>query len=345
MYLTAPQNKRFARVFVNRIWRRFMGAGIVEPPSDWENARPSHPQLLDWLANQLLENGYDSKAIVKLIVSSQAYQRQATGKNRRFRAEHRFFAAPDPRRLEAEQIVDALVNCSGRPMDVEELTFDPDARRPSSNRLTLGIPERSWMFANLANERDRPSLNLPRAQSIADLLLVFGWNGARQSPRTDREILANALQPGMMSNSVATQHLIRMVRGGALAKMAMEAGSPDELIQRAYLRYLSRFPSPTELSDLRDVLAPGFETREVIDPKLGQEEPGEPFAIPQPLGHFPKVTWSNHLRPEANEIAIELEKLARQGPAVEERLQKDWRERFEDVLWCIINSDEFVWLP
>jgi len=83
LYLTAPQNRRFAKVFVNRIWRRLMGAGIVEPPADWENARPSHPQLLDWLANQLLENSYDSKAIVKLIVSSRAYQRQATGKNRR----------------------------------------------------------------------------------------------------------------------------------------------------------------------------------------------------------------------------------------------------------------------
>ncbi|MFM8397572.1 MAG: hypothetical protein ACKOAH_07055, partial [Pirellula sp.] len=68
-------------------------------------------------------------------------------------------------------------------------------------------------------------------------------------------------------------------------------------------------------------------------------------AIAQPSDSFPRVTWSNHLRPEANEIAMELEKLSREGPEVDPRLEKDWRERYEDVLWCIINTDEFVWLP
>lgn len=344
--VTSPKNRRFAKVFVNRLWRRFMGAGIVEPPGDWENAKASHPELLDWLASQLLESGYDSKAIIKLIVSSRAYQRRAIGMNRRASPARRFFAAPDPRRLEAEQIVDAMVQCSSRPMDVEELTFDPDARRPSSNRLTLGIPTRSWMFANLANERDRPSLNLPRARLLADLLLVFGWDGARQNPRTDRDSSANAMQPGMMSNSTATQQLIRIVRGGALARLAMDAKSPDELIERVYLRYLSRFPRKDELDGFREVLAIGFETRILADATNASEvELNQPFAIPQPLGSKPKVTWSNHLRPEANQIAIELEGLAGKGPMPDERLESDWRERFEDVLWCMINSDEFVWLP
>ena len=345
MYLTVPQNKRFAKVFVNRIWRRLMGAGIVEPPGDWESAKPSHPQLLDWLANELLRSGYDSKAIIRLIVTSQAYQRQAVGGNRKSSSERRFFAAPDPRRLEAEQIVDALVFCSGLAMDVEELTFDPDARRPSSNRLTLGIPRRAWMFANLANERDRPSLNLPRAQALADLLLVFGWNGARQNPRTDRETFANALQPGMMSNSIATGHLIRAVRGGALAQLAIEARSPEELVERLYNRYLGRPPRENELVQWSEVLTPGFQNRMILGDDSASAQPTEPFAIPQMLGSFARVTWSNHLRPEANEIALEIEKLARQGPEVDARLEKDWRERFEDVLWCMINSDEFIWLP
>jgi hypothetical protein len=57
------------------------------------------------------------------------------------------------------------------------------------------------------------------------------------------------------------------------------------------------------------------------------------------------VTWSNHLRPEANQIAMELERIARVGPAPDERLDNGWRERLEDVVWCIINSDEFIWLP
>ncbi|MCE2814834.1 MAG: DUF1553 domain-containing protein [Planctomycetaceae bacterium] len=333
-YLTVPQNRRFAKVFVNRLWRRLMGAGIVEPPGDWQSAKASHPELLDWLANELLRSEYDCKAIIRLIATSEAYQRQAIGSNRKSSSERRFFASPDPRRLEAEQIVDALVHCSGRVMDVEELTFDPDARRPSSNRLTLGVPRRAWMFANLANERDRPSLNLPRAQAIADLLLVFGWNGARQNARTDRESSANALQPGMMSNSITSGHLIRAVRGGDLAALAIEARSPEELVKQIYKRYLGRLPREAELVQFREILSAGFNDRIV-----------QHFAIAQPSDSFPRVTWSNHLRPEANEISIELEKLAREGPEVDPRLEKDWRERYEDVLWCIINTDEFVWLP
>ncbi len=345
LYVTTPENNRFAKVFVNRIWRRLFGAGIVEPPADWENAKPSHPQLLDWLANELMQSGYDSKSLVRTIVTSQAYQRESVGSNRKATAERRFFNAPDPRRLDAEQIVDALVQSSGRPLDVEELTFDPDARRPANNRLTLGIPSRAWMFANLANERDRPSLNLPRAQLIADLLLAFGWNGARQNPRTDRETAPNALQPGMMSNSIAIQHFIRAVEGSDLANLAIEATSPEELVQQLYLRYLSRLPNESEREQFCEVLRDGFENR--IAP-LDPVEPlkiNKPFPIPQPLGAFPKVTWSNHLRPEANEIAIELERIARRGPPPDPRLEKDWRERFEDVVWCMINQDEFVWLP
>jgi hypothetical protein len=51
------------------------------------------------------------------------------------------------------------------------------------------------------------------------------------------------------------------------------------------------------------------------------------------------------LRPEANQIAMELERLARRGPAADPRIEKQWRERLEDVVWCMINTDEFIWLP
>jgi mono/diheme cytochrome c family protein len=345
MYVTSPQNQRFARVYVNRIWRRLMGAGIVEPVGDWEGAKPSHRGLLDWLANEFMKSRYDSRRLVRTIVTSQAYGREALGSNRKSSATRRFFAAPDPRRLEAEQIVDALAYCSGRSLDVEELTFDPDARRPASNRLTLGIPTRAWMFANLANERDRPSLNLPRAQLIGDLLLVFGWNGARQNPRTDRETQANALQPGMMSNSLATQHFIRAVGGGALSALAREAKTPEDLVRRLYQRYLSRMPSTHELEFFSEVLSEGFEQRILASVSYDKPSVQESFAIPESTGSFPKVTWSNHLRPEANQIAMELERLARRGPAVDPWIEKQWRERLEDMVWCMINTDEFIWLP
>jgi len=57
--ITAPQNERFAQVLANRVWRRLIGAGIVEPVHDWEGMTPSHPELLAWLAHELVTHGYD----------------------------------------------------------------------------------------------------------------------------------------------------------------------------------------------------------------------------------------------------------------------------------------------
>ncbi|MFM8272001.1 MAG: DUF1549 domain-containing protein, partial [Gemmata sp.] len=55
--ITAPQNERFAQVMANRLWKRFMGRGIVEPVDDWERGRPSHPELLRWLGRELVRSG------------------------------------------------------------------------------------------------------------------------------------------------------------------------------------------------------------------------------------------------------------------------------------------------
>ena len=63
---------------VNRLWQRYFGRGIVEPVDDWETAQPSHPELLDWLARELVTHDYDAKHIARLIFNSQAYQRVPT---------------------------------------------------------------------------------------------------------------------------------------------------------------------------------------------------------------------------------------------------------------------------
>ena len=334
--ITAPQNTRFAPVVVNRLWRRLMGAGFVEPAHDWEGHPASHPELLQWLAHEFVSHDYDQKHLIRLIMTSQLYQRAATGKNLTASAELRFFTAPDRRRLTAEQIVDSLHAAGGQVMDVEEFTFDPDARRPASNRLTLGVPHRAWMFASLANERDRPTLGLPKARAIADILEAFGWSGSRQSPRTDRETSSNVLQPGVLANSTASVLLTRATRDSGLALLAIEAKSPDELVDSLFLRYLSRYPSASERSALATALAAGFESRLLAS----SAEP----VIPQPEP-LPKVTWSNHLRSEANHVALEMEIRARNGQPADPRLSSEWRELYEDAVWSIINIREFVWMP
>jgi mono/diheme cytochrome c family protein len=334
--ITAPQNRRFARVIVNRVWKQLLGAGLVEPAHDWEGRTASHPELLDWLANELVAHDYSLRHVMRLILTSEAYQREARGSNREAAPERRLFAAPDRRRLTAEQVVDSLFAAAGKPMRVEELTFDPDGRRPAEQMISLGTPRRAWMLASLSNERDRPSLSLPRAQAVVDVLEAFGWTGARQNPRSDRETEPNVLQPGVLANSTLAGWVTRVSADSGLSRLAADAASPEALVDALFLRFLTRPPSAEERRRFAAVLAPGFAERRL---------PPDRVLPPSPSPRLSKVSWSNHLRAEANEIKLEMERRARAGEPPDPRLAPAWRERLEDVIWSVINSPEFVWLP
>ena len=334
LLITAPQNKRFAQVLVNRIWKELMGTGIVEPVYDWEGQLPSHPDLLEWLAHEFVTHKYDPKHIIRLILQSKAYQREATGHNLSAAPEQRYFNAPDVRRLSAEQIVDSLFSTTGIPMDVEELTFVHDGRRAMSNRLTLGKPTRAWMFASLSNERDRPSLNLPQARAVNDILQAFGWTGSRQKPITHRESDPNVLQPGILANGTLSLNLSRAAEGSPLAQLAVDAHSPESLANELYTRMLGRSPFAHEHVAFTKLLSEGFGTR-VVDPAKQ--------VAPEPYPEMPLVTWFNHLQSEANTIQQQHAERVRKGPPPDRRLNAEWRTRYEDAVWSLINHREFVW--
>jgi hypothetical protein len=104
--LTGPQNGRLSRTIVNRLWARFMGRGLVEPLDDMET--PAwHPGVLDWLAEDLVANGYDLKKTIERILTSDIYQWPAAPaaeqKEKQF-----VFRGPTVRRMSAEQFVDSL---------------------------------------------------------------------------------------------------------------------------------------------------------------------------------------------------------------------------------------------
>ena len=334
--VTAPANTRFAQVLVNRVWKRLIGAGFVEPAHDWEGHAPSHPELLAWMARDFVARGYDVRQLTRLILTSDVYQRAATGKNLAAPPEQRFFAAPEPRRLTGEQVVDTLFAVSGQPIGVEEITLDADGKRPADSFISLGQPRRAWMFASLSNERDRPSLNLPRAQMVADVLEAFGWNGSRQNPRTDRETDPNVLQPGVLANSAVSVWVTRAAPRSELAELAVHAASPEALVESVFLRCFSRPPTAAEQAPLVRTLAPGFAAR-ILPPAEVQAA--------EPLPPLPAVAWSNHLVAEANAVKVEMERRARATPPADPRLRAEWREAFEDVVWSAVNTREFVWLP
>lgn len=334
--VTAPQNVRFAQVAVNRIWRRLMGAGIVEPAHDWEGRAASHPELLQWLAHEFVASGYDLKQVTRLIMTSQAYGRPAVGHNLTADATLRFFTAPDRRRLTAEQLVDSFFASSGNKIDVELLTLDPDGRRPASNRQSYGKPRRAWQYVSLSNERDRPSLALPRAAVVAEMLEAFGWTPERQSPRTDRETSVGVRQPGSVANSTLSLWLTSAACDSPLADLAVEASDPEQLVDEVFLRFVSRRPTAEERAPLVAALSAGFDSRLV---------PAAEVRRPKADPLLPQVTWSNHLQSESNVIQQEWERRMRAGPPADPRLKPEWREAYEDVIWSVVNLREFVWMP
>lgn len=109
--LTHAQNGRFTRTIVNRIWHRLMGRGIVHPV-DAMHTKPWSEDLLDYLAVHLADNGYDLKKTMELICTSQAYQSQTPVVVRRDAGAY-VYSGPLPRRLTAEQFVDAVWQITG----------------------------------------------------------------------------------------------------------------------------------------------------------------------------------------------------------------------------------------
>lgn len=334
--ITAPQNERFAQVMVNRIWWRLMGRGIVETVSDWERSEPSHPELLKWLGRQLVASGYDIKAVTRLILNSQTYQRAMDPK---LQEPSPLFLAHAPRRLMAEQIVDSLFSATGKPFKVEEVSLDIDSVRGMDNSITLGKPRRAWMLASTSNERDRPSLSLPRIQAVSSVMQTFGWRGARQDPVSERDTDSNVLQPAILANGTMGSWLTRLSDDNGITKLVMQDEPLDRLIDRLYMRLLTRHPSAEEKERFTKTLSPGYASRIIpleqrIKPTHSMDRRPERY-----------VSWSNHLDGPANSLAQEKEAKARAGDPPTTALNEDWRLRMEDVLWAMLNAPEWIYEP
>ena len=149
--VTHPDNGRLARTLVNRLWHRMMGRGLVDPV-DAMNTPPRHPDLLDWLASDFAEHGYDIHRTLRLIATSQTYQQElATGES----AETTL--GPIARRLTAEQFVDSVWQLTGahpaRP-DAAVQRYNPNAGNATGD---LARPlQAKWIWSNAQAAQGAP---------------------------------------------------------------------------------------------------------------------------------------------------------------------------------------------
>ncbi len=329
--ITTPKNPRFSDVIVNRVWKRLFGIGLINAVDNWSDvAEATHPQLLRYLSWKFVESGYDLKQLVRLMVTSAAYQRAVAGAPTGDDQQPEF-AAQFRRRMTAEQLVDSIHTAVGKPFDSEELTFDPNKSR---GFLNLGQPSRAWHMTSMSNERDRPALAMPVNQSIVDVLSTFGWRETRPDPLTDRDHEPNPLQPLMIANGLMSQRILRLTEESPLTELCLEDQSAEELVRELFVATLSRQPDADEQAVFVELIGDTFSKRRTGKPKPKIEKRKRAY-----------VDWDKHLKAEASVEILAAEKLVREGEPPTIRLTKDFRERFEDAVWALVNLPEFVFVP
>ncbi len=114
-WLTAPEHPLTSRVLINRVWQQVFGYGLVRTPEDFglQGQQPTHPDLLDWLAVELYDSGWDLKHMLKLMVMSETFRQQSTFRRDVDDPENRLFARGPSHRLDAEEIRDIALWASG----------------------------------------------------------------------------------------------------------------------------------------------------------------------------------------------------------------------------------------
>ncbi len=236
-----PANPLAPRVMVNRLWHYHFGRGLVATPSDFgfNGDRPSHPELLDWLASEFLAGGGRLKPIHRRIVLSDAYRRSSRmdQKAHAVDAENRKLWRFTPRRLEAEEIRDAILSVAG--------TLDPaaggpgyDLWKPNTNYVVVFDPK-----ADLGPDTFRRMVYQfkPRSQPDPTFGAFDCPDGGLVAPR--RNTSTTALQAFNLLNGRFVLDQARRLAD----RLAREAGpDPDAQADRAFRLAFGRPPTSDE---------------------------------------------------------------------------------------------------
>jgi len=182
-WVASPDNPLTARVIVNRVWYWHFGEGLVQTPSNFGmlSEPPSHPELLDWLANRFIEDGWSLKKLHRRILLSATYRQSSRVSRETFDKdpENRLVGRFTPRRLEAEAIRDAILAVSGQ---VDLTPGGPAGDDFTIRRRSLYVQTARWQrdsYANLFDAANPDSSTEKRVTSTvapqALLLLNHPW--------------------------------------------------------------------------------------------------------------------------------------------------------------------------
>ena len=199
--ITAKENGRVPRTIVNRIWQRLMGRGLVEPV-DVMASQPWSRELLDFLAADLVEHEYDLKRTIELIVTSQTYQSEPVVLHEEPLPGEFVFRGPIPRRMTAEQFLDAIWRITGTAPEKPAADFGDRGSEPVRAALvnadalmrSLGRPNREQVVTTRPDDLTTlQALDLSNGEILADLLARGAANLRQQHPDWTAEEAADWL--------------------------------------------------------------------------------------------------------------------------------------------------------
>ena len=262
-WLTSRDNRQFARTIANRMWKLLMGVGVVEPIDDFRTENPpSHPELLEHLTDEMLRLEFDLREFVRLIVSTDTYQRRAVAYDpTRERAPA--FTAPTLKRLSAEQLWDSILTL---------VAHDPWAyQRPTveafGKAVELDLNRKNVSYKTAQEVYENFQATFGRRAAAKEMFKQVGYRGAvlaraselptplplghflRQFGQSDRETIDGG-------RTVATVPQILAMLNGPITHSMLQRGSvifdevsshaPREAVDVIFLSVLSRRPSAAD---------------------------------------------------------------------------------------------------
>ncbi len=231
-WLTSPENPYFARSIVNRVWRNFLGRGIVEAEDDLRQTNPAtNEELLAWLEKDFIAHGYDVKHLIRTILNSATYQRSSKPVPGNA-VDDRFYSHYLMRRLPAEVILDAYAQVTGVP---GAFAIYADTRP---------------VFHFTPGTR---ALQLPDVQIASPFLDAFGRPERTQPCSCERQQDSSVGQALHLNNGQTLNDKLRS-KDSRVTKWLEEKVGDEAAVRRLFLLALCREPLPTEMQKFKDLL-------------------------------------------------------------------------------------------
>ena len=254
-WLMAKENPLTSRQFSNRLWKQFFGKGLSNVLDDLGNQGewPSHPQLLDWLASEFRDSGWDVKHLVRLIVTSHTYQQVSASRKDLVEKDpaNRLLAEQSARRLDAEFVRDNALAISGLLND--DIIGGPSVKpyQPVGYWVNLNFPERDYE-PSTDDGQYRRGLYIHWQRTFMHPMLA-GFDAPSREECTADRFQSNSPQQAL--TLLNDPSFVEAARGFALRIQREASGTDQDRIHYALKLALSREPKPGDVESLAKFLA------------------------------------------------------------------------------------------